>query len=181
MSKCKFCETDRDTVWVSGVRCKKCDKVIKRKNKFKKLSFENPDDRITLEDKFPWSRLKTEEEFNDLKNLYLNACDLKLSVYKRIESELKVDVRASDIEHFLRSHISSLFKGKRREFFERKFDRYAYKFREMSSDEKNAFYRTLVWIWEELKERNHLNINIDPEKEKELKEKYLSGSYLYPP
>ena len=182
MSKCKFCETDRtDTDWVSEVRCKKCDKVIKRKNKFKKLRYENPDDHEKLQDKFPWSRLKTEEEFNDLKNLFLDALDSKISVYKNIESQFKEDVRASDIEHFLIYHISRLFKGKRREYLERKFSRYASNFREMSSNEKNAFYHTLVWIWEELNVRTHLNINIDQDKEKELKEKYLDGAYLYPP
>lgn len=180
MSECKFCGTDRtDTDWVSGVRCSKCDKVIKRKNKFKKLSYENPNDHVKLQDKFPWSRLKTEEEFNELKNLYLNAFDRKISVYKNIESQFKEDVRASDIEHFLRYHISSLFPSKRREYLERKFSRYASNFREMSSNEKNAFYQTLVWIWEELMTRIHLNIDLD--KEKELKEKYLEGQYLYPP
>ena len=180
MSECKFCGTERtDTHWVSGARCKKCDKVIKRKNKFKKLSYENPDDHVKLQDKFPWSRLKTEEEFNELKNLYLNAFDRKISVYKNIESQFKEDVRASDIEHFLRYHISSLFQSKRREYLERKFSRYASNFREMSSNEKNAFYQTLVWIWEELMTRIHLNIDLD--KEKELKEKYLEGQYLYPP
>ena len=48
----------------------------------------------------------------------------------------------------------------------------------MSSNEKNAFYRTLVWIWEEL--LIGVNENIDPDKERELKEKYLDKSYLYP-
>ena len=131
MSECKFCGTDRaDTDWVSGVRCNKCDKVVKGKNNFKKLSYDNPADHIKLQDKFSWSRLKTEEEFNELKDLYLNAFDSKISTYKSIESHLREDVRASDIEHFLRFHISSLFKDKRREFLERKFSRYAGKFRE---------------------------------------------------
>ena len=179
MSECKFCGTDRtDTDWVSGVRCNKCDKVIKHKNKFKKLSYYNPDDHIKLQHEFPWSRLKTHEEFNDLKDLYLNAHDLKISAYRHIERLFREDVRASDIEHFLWHYISSLF-PRRREYLERKFSRYAWKFRDMSSDEKNAFYHTLVWIWEELMTRIHLNI--DQDKEKELKEKYLDKSYLYPP
>lgn len=180
MSECKICGTDRlNTDFKSSTRCKKCDRVIRLKNKFKKLTFENPDDRTILKDKFSWSWLKTEEEFNELKALYLDAINLKISSYNNIESHMRKDVDATDIEYFLRFHLRDLFPTQRREHIEAKFSRYAGRFREMSSVERNAVYRTQVWIWEDLLTRVH--INIDPNKENILKAKYHQRSYLYPP
>ena len=171
MYKCKHCGSDRLYLeWHNSVCCKKCHRIINRMNKAKKLSYNNENDHnkildifpglyrkaVLILEKYPQKVFESEEEFDELKSLYLNAFERKLSTYKTIEENLRGTVDAMDIEFFLKYYLKDVFPSNRKHRIEMNFYQYASRFRNMTPEERLTCYELLVWIWERLIYRDEI-------------------------